>query len=210
MKINRTGVIKSIAVASIVLLGGAANASLIVDNGTDTTNIGGSCSSCGDTNWQTFDDFVLTDTYTLNRLSIDFSTENYDNVEFSIWNDDLSTKLYSYQYDWTPGTFVTNVDEAYDNVTVNLDLGSTTLTADTYYISLWGTNTFVPRVGTGTHLQFKTGGLTDYSDKTPNTRNSDIHFRLYGNKTDPVPEPTTMLLFGTGLAGLAAVSRRRK
>jgi hypothetical protein len=58
------------------------------------------------------------------------------------------------------------------------------------------------------HDTFKTNGDVD-QDAWINLSRSAIGID-YGNGTKPVPEPATMLLFGTGLIGLAGFSIRRK
>jgi len=71
--------------------------------------------------------------------------------------------------------------------------------------------------GTGTQLYFfdniylaDPGSGSGLFDLTYNNK-ALSNMIVYGDPGDtPVPEPATMLLFGTGLAGLAGIARRRK
>ena len=83
-----------------------------------------------------------------------------------------------------------NVDGSnyvYSNSTLKTEFDNLTVTDKNKYINQWSV-AIAPNVDTTKYAQ-------DFLVKATFT---------------PVPEPGTMLLFGTGLAGLAAVSRRRR
>lgn len=63
-------------------------------------------------------------------------------------------------------------------------------------------------------LEFSVNGVVDYFD-FESAGNSylwrhDVTSQISNGGTAPVPEPTTALLFGTGLIGLAGISRKKK
>jgi len=110
-----------------------------------------------------------------------------------------------------------------DVVTADLDLGGPTLAPGTYWLGLhegtWasaydGSVIFwyptLAGFGSTAHSNSDEVSLADpWQEAVVPNNTFETAFRLSGDVVQPVPEPTTMLLVGSGLIGLAGYGRKK-
>jgi len=124
----------------------------------------------------------------------------FSNLEFGLQNGVTFTKAI-FNIDVTAGLPPPNTV----TFTVNyFDTMNNTFVSQAFTVSTNGQNFFAVEAGMGALIQSIEINSTDATF-------ADINqFRLGGFSGTPTPEPTTMLLLGSGLVGIAARLRRRR
>ncbi|MDB4307754.1 VPLPA-CTERM sorting domain-containing protein [Gammaproteobacteria bacterium] len=199
----------------LFICGLAQAATLLVDNGTNTTQTGNKCTTCGDTptqQWRVFDDLTLTTDSQLQQLVFEAGTVTQSDITISIWTDLVAwsgpsgfvhTATYSFS-DLAPvqNTFVGGT--TYDNYTLTADLSNWNLAAGTYWIGFYGKSLAMPLNGVPVYGS-KAKQMNLYDGRII-TAGDGVSFRAYGSA---VPIPAAAWLFGSALAGLGWIKRKQ-
>lgn len=203
--------LKTMLVGLTLSVSSLANAGIIFDNGSNTTNIGGTCSSCGAVDaYSIFDDFVLTDS--LDDLYLDWDASFYNSasgfsalssVRISIWDNANADMLFSTLVDYSALDLISTnaISGPHTNSTVGTSLTGVGLSAGSYWISLSGTDMHFSGGGNGFQI-----GSAALGDGSSYNHSVNATFRI--STLTEVPEPSTLAILALGMMGLA--SRRVK
>ena len=198
-------------------------ATIVIDNGTGTSNTSGFCSTCGlisdGPGLVVFDDFTLSEDATLNKISWDavFATQvSTTNFQIGIWTGINSDLIMQFNFSGNDlSSIVTNQVNFGTNTfsTIAYDFTDTDLVAGTYYISLMGDNMYFPSAIQGGGIVPEANDIPAYlvtmSSGDIRQMDFELPYRLTATVSE-VPVPAAVWLFSLGLIGLIGIARRKK